>query len=137
MNRIKNEPYHGAAGYDAIARRKIKELEDKVGGGSGGGGGDIIVITANDDGSMTCNMTFEEVVTLRDKYPRAVLNGVSYGNQYGFCDCCIDIYWPSGTENSVYFAFLQLPMFARLKYYPDGRLEMAEYIDNIFAQGQG
>ena len=30
--------FHGAAGYDAVARKKIKELEGKVGGGSAGGG---------------------------------------------------------------------------------------------------
>lgn len=42
MNRIKNEPYHGAAGYDAVARRKIKELEEKVGTGGGSGGGNMV-----------------------------------------------------------------------------------------------
>lgn len=31
MNRIKYENYLGAAGYDAVARRKIKELEKKLG----------------------------------------------------------------------------------------------------------
>lgn len=31
MNRIKYENYLGAAGYDAVARRKIKELEKKIG----------------------------------------------------------------------------------------------------------
>lgn len=31
--------YYGAAGYDAVARKKIKELEDRVGSGGGGGGG--------------------------------------------------------------------------------------------------
>lgn len=47
MNRIKYEQYHGAAGYDAVARRKIKELEGKVGGGSSDSGRKTIWLSYN------------------------------------------------------------------------------------------
>lgn len=64
MNRIKYENYLGAAGYDAVARRKIKELEEKgVGGGAGGGGGMFVIeMTVNSDfTAVTVNKTFAEI----------------------------------------------------------------------------
>ena len=60
MNRIKYEQYHGAAGYDAVARRKIKELEKKVGGG---GIAVVKISAALVDGqmAMTADKTFDAI----------------------------------------------------------------------------
>ena len=68
-------------------------------------------------------MTFEEVVALRNKYPRAVLDGVSIGNQYGILDSCIAIYWPAEGYNTVVFYFMNFEMQVDITYYPDGHLE--------------
>lgn len=51
MNRIKYEQYHGAAGYDAVARKKIKELEEKVGSGGSGGGIKNVIYSLFDTGT--------------------------------------------------------------------------------------
>lgn len=64
MNRIKYENYLGAAGYDAVARKKIKELEEK---GVGGGGG-MFVVTVTPTGSTTATLdkTYQEIQTAYD-----------------------------------------------------------------------
>lgn len=129
MNRIKYENYLGAAGYDAVARKKIKELEDKVGGGSGGGGA-VIVFDATDSGA-TCRQTFEEVLALDGKFPRAVLNGFTLGPKHtGILDGCENIFWPNSgmaqddPGNYVAVTFVKLPKVFELHYYADGHIEL-------------
>ena len=64
MNRIKYEQYHGAAGYDAVARKKIKELEEKVGTGGGSGRGIFEVgLEWDDSGKPYSNKTLDEIIT--------------------------------------------------------------------------
>lgn len=66
MNRIKYEQYHGAAGYDAVARKKIKELEEKV--GTGGSGGGAVVFKATYDAGealdISCSHSLDEAYDL-------------------------------------------------------------------------
>lgn len=62
MNRIKYENYLGAAGYDAVARRKIKELEEKVGTGGGSGGTSGLSVGFFMVGPNTgCSATYAEI----------------------------------------------------------------------------
>ena len=74
MNRIKYEQYHGAAGYDAVARRKIKELEEKVGGGSGGTSGlsvGFYVVGPN----TGCSATYAEIQSVIISAVTAIFSG--------------------------------------------------------------
>lgn len=88
MNRIKYENYLGAAGYDAVARRKIKELEEKVGGGSGGETKVIFTITGfneSDEPIFTCNMGYDEAVeAVRNCAPVFVVLDNPYGENYPY-----------------------------------------------------
>lgn len=96
MSRVAYERVFGQSGYDAVARNKIKKLEEKMGGGSGGGiPMAIIKLDGYDNALMgvavavgavytyTCtNMTYEEAkaVILSGKPLEGVIMGYYQGD---------------------------------------------------------
>lgn len=93
MNRIKYENYLGAAGYDAVARKKIKELEGKVGGS---GSNDFVVNVEINYMSETvaADKTFDEV-------------GKAFGSGRNVILRCTDVY----TESEIYTSDFRLYLY--------------------------
>lgn len=49
MSRVAYERVFGQSGYDAVARNKIKKLEEKIGSGSSGGGKNFMILYLPDN----------------------------------------------------------------------------------------
>ena len=62
MSRVAYERVFGQSGYDAVARNKIKKLEEKMDGGSGGSGGVFYIrLTLDPDVGFVADKTPEEI----------------------------------------------------------------------------
>ena len=124
MNRIKYENYLGAAGYDAVARKKIKELEEKVGGGSGGG---MFVVNATPTGSTTATLdkTYQEIQTAYDSDAWVVIKVVG-------APMLLTLQTSVAGMPALFAHYMPAPngtiTFNTLSVSPDDTVEIASYI---------
>ena len=103
----------GNPGYDAVARKKIKELEKAVGGGSGGSG-DMVVFTVTGDEEYGCQQSFEDAMNILENGGRCVLRQDVVGDWgreiYYYGTSYLSVGIPNDGEPSIIATFMDYPL---------------------------